>query len=65
MNNKKAGFSSKVGFVLAAAGSAVTSAYGAGMFGSKVPKYETKPGKVTGYKGAISNSGMYGAWGGK
>ena len=49
---------------VAAAGSAVTSAYGAGMFGSNVPKYETVPGKVTGYKGAVSNSGMYGAWGG-
>lgn len=50
---------------VAAAGSSITSAYGAGMFGSKVPKYETKPGKVTGYKGAVSRSGMYGSWGGK
>ena len=50
---------------VAAVGSSITSAYGAGMFGSKVPKYETVPGKVTGYKGAVSKSGMYGAWGGK
>lgn len=50
---------------VSAVGSSITSAYGAGMFGSKTPKYETVPGKVSGYKGAVHNSGMYGAWGGK
>lgn len=50
---------------VSAVGSSVTSAYGAGMFGGGLPKYETVPGKVTGYKGAVSRSGMYGAWGGK
>lgn len=50
---------------VSAVGSSIASAYGAGMFGSKVPKYETTPGKVSGYKGAVFKSGMYGAWGGK
>jgi hypothetical protein len=50
---------------VAAAGQSLTSAYSAGLLGGNLPKYETRPGKVTGYRGAVSNSGMYGAWGGK
>lgn len=50
---------------VAAVGQSLTSSYSAGLLGGNLPKYETVPGKVTGYKGAVSRGGMYGAWGGK
>ena len=45
--------------VSAATSNGVTSGYTSGAFGSGSTS------KVTGYSGAVSNNGMYGAWGGK
>lgn len=50
--------------VTATAARGVTNVYSAGMLGSsKYPStLNEKPGKITGYKGAVSNNGMYGAY---
>ena len=62
--NRRVGVLGSALNVAATAGRGVTNLYSAGILGSsKSPSaLNEKPGKVTGYKGAVSNSGMYGAY---
>jgi hypothetical protein len=62
--NRRVGVLGSALNVTATAARGVTDLYSAGILGSsKSPSVlNEKPGKVTGYKGAVSNSGMYGAY---